>query len=218
MDGQGAMALTDEGTRTRTRQKVPRGYQDAFVEAYRSYYPRVFAYIYSRIGNVELSKDLVAEVFEKAYVKGHSVREPAAYETWLFMVARNMVIGHYRRNKRESERIDRMKESLWLSEHPSNPEDDALRSEAVSNLMRHLRRLSQRDQELLSLRFDGELTYSEIGRVLKMSPASVRVSIFRALKRLRNLMKEEKERLDALARPAGRNADCTERQTAERLP
>lgn len=218
MDGQGAMALTEEGAQTRTRQKVPRGYEDAFVEAYRSYYPKIFAYVYSRIGNVELSKDLVAEVFEKAYVKGHTVREPAAYETWLFTVATRIVIGHRRRLEREIKGMDRMKESLWLSDRRPNPEDDALRSDAVSNLMRHLRRLSQRDQELLSLKFDGELTYSEIGRVLKMSRVNVRVSIFRALKRLRNLMEEEEKRLDAGTRPAGWNAGCTERQTAERLP
>ncbi len=205
MDKQGTMALTEGGARTGGLQKVPRGYQDAFVEAYGSYYTRIFAYIYSRIGNVEISKDLVAEVFEKAYVKGQTVREPAAYETWLFMVAKNVVIGNHRRNKRESEGMGRMKESVWLLDRRSDPEDDVLRNEAVSNLMRHLRSLSQRDQELLSLKFDGELTYAEIGCVLKMSMVNVRVSIFRALKRLRSLMEEE-ERLDAVARPAGGNA------------
>ena len=161
------------------------------MEAYERYYTKVFAYVYSRVGNVELTKDLVAEVFEKAYVKGHGVREPAAYATWLFMIAKNVVIGHYRRQKRENNGIDKVKESLWLSDRPPDPEGGALRSEAVSKLMGRLRKLSQRDQELLSLKFEGELSYAEISRVLRLSEVNVRVSIFRALKRLRSLMEEE---------------------------
>ncbi len=165
-------------------------YEAAFVDAYERYYTRVFAYVYSRVGNVELSKDLTAEVFEKAYVKGHSVRESAAYSTWLFMIAKNAVIGHYRRHKRESSGINKIRESMWLTERDSDPERDALHGEAVSNLMRHLRQLSQRDQELLSLKFEGGLSYAEISSVLRLSEVNVRVSIFRALKRLRSLMQE----------------------------
>jgi RNA polymerase sigma-70 factor (ECF subfamily) len=198
-DEQGAMAITEGGARTGTRHRVTRGYQDAFVEAYGSYYPRIFAYVYSRIGNVEISKDLVAEVFEKAYMKGQTVREPAAYETWLFTVAKRVVIGHHRRLVRQSRGMDNMKESLLLSDHRSDPEAVALRNEAASNLMRHVRRLSQRDQDLLALKFDGEQTYSEIGHVLKMSSVNVRVSIFRALKRLRRMLEEER-----LAAPSAR--------------
>ncbi len=199
MDEQGATALTEGGSRTGTRRRLTKGYQDAFVEVYRRYYPRIFAYVYSRIGNVELSRDLVAEVFESAYVKGHTVREPAAYHAWLFTVAKRVVIGHHRRLVRQSRGMDNMMNSLRLSDHPSDPEAAALRSEAASNLMRHLRRLSQRDQDLLSFKFDGELTYSEIGHVLKMSSVNVRVSIFRALKRLRRMFEEER-----LASPSAR--------------
>ncbi len=67
--------------------------------------------------------------------------------------------------------------------------------------MRHVRRLSQRDQDLLALKFDGELSDAEIGCVLKMSKVNVRVSIFRALRRLRSLMEEEREWATAYRSP-----------------
>jgi RNA polymerase sigma-70 factor (ECF subfamily) len=165
-------------------------YDSAFARAYEQYYTKVFAFIYSRVGNVELTKDLVAEVFEKAYLKGHDLREPAAYVTWLFTIAKNAVIGHYRRHKREINRTEKVKEHLWLSERPSDPEQEAIHSESVGQLMRELRNLSRRDQELLSLKFEGELSYAEIARVLGLSDVNVRVSIFRALRRLRTLMEK----------------------------
>ena len=192
MEGQGATVLGD-GTAVRTGagRSVQSAYQTAFVEAYERYYNKVFAYVYSRVGNVEVAKDLTAEVFEKAYVNGHNLREPAAYVTWLFIITKNVVVGHYRQHKRETDGINKMKESLWLAGGPSNPEVDALRGETVSNLMSYVRKLSRRDQELLALKFEGELSYAEISRVLNMSEVNVRVSIYRALKRLRELMTDE---------------------------
>jgi len=203
MEGQGATVLR-EGTavRTGTGRSVQSAYQAAFVEAYERHYTKVFAYVYSRVGNVEVAKDLTAEVFEKAYVKGRSVREAAAYATWLFMIARNVVVGHYRQHKREINGMNRMKESLWLTGGSSSPEDNALRGETVSSLMSHVRKLSRRDQELLALKFEGELSYAEISRVLKISEVNVRVSIFRALKRLRELMTDA--RLAALKKSGAR--------------
>ena len=191
MESQEAVALAGGGLRVGIGRKAADGYQQAFIRAYECHYTKLLAYIYSRVGNVELAKDLTAEVFEKAYVKGHSVREAAAYTTWLFMIAKNVVIGHYRRQKREANGLNKVKDSVWLSERPADPEADTLRGEAVSSLMRHLRRLSDRDQELLALKFEGELSYGEISCVLKLSEVNVRVSIFRALKRLRNLMEED---------------------------
>ena len=191
MEGQATALLAGGASRAGVARKAAAGYQLAFIEAYERYYTKLFAYVYSRVGNVELAKDLTAEVFEKAYVKGHSVREAAAYTTWLFMIAKNVVIGHYRRQKRDNNGMNRVKDSLWLSERPHDPEANTLRGEAVSNLLRHLKRLSDRDQELLALKFEGELSYTEISRVLRLSEVNVRVSIFRALKRLRSLMEED---------------------------
>jgi RNA polymerase sigma-70 factor (ECF subfamily) len=191
MEAHDTAVLAGGGIGVRAERKTAGDYQRAFIEAYERHYTKLFAYVYSRVGNVELAKDLTAEVFEKAYVKGHSVREAAAYTTWLFMIAKNVVIGHYRRQKRENNGLARVKDSLWLSERQPDPETGALHGEEVSNLMRHLRKLSGRDQELLALKFEGELSYAEISRVLKISEVNVRVSIFRALKRLRGLMEED---------------------------
>src|SRR3990172_7012965 len=89
-------------------------YDGAFVQLYQSYYTRVFAYVYSRVGNVELAKDLTAEAFERAYLKGHGLRQAAAYQSWLFMIAKNIIMGHFRKQRREANAISRVKESLWL--------------------------------------------------------------------------------------------------------
>ena len=166
-------------------------YNTAFTEAYQTYYAKVFAFIYSRVENVELAKDLTAEVFGQAYLKGHGVREAAAYASWLFAIAKNVVVGHFRKQKRENNRMERFKESLWLAKEPVEPEEAAVRSDLVGQVVAQLKTLPRRDQELLALKFEGELTNAEIARVMRMSEVNVRVSIFRALSRLRERLGEE---------------------------
>jgi len=171
-------------------------YDAKFTTAYETYYTKVFAFIYSRVRDVELAKDLVASTFERAYVKGHEVREEAAYGAWLFMIAKNVIAGHFRRTSREANHIDRACTELRFVDGPPSPEDVLLRDERVGRLIAHIGTLPRRDQELLSLKFDAELTNTEIADVLHMTPLNVRVAIFRALKRLRVRMEAD---IDAAA-------------------
>lgn len=176
----------------RTREaagKAKERYEAAFTAAYEAYYGKLFAFIYSRTRDAELAKDIVASVFERAYTKGHEVREPAAYSAWLFMIAKNLISGHYRRAGREHNNLGRAGEELRFVDPPPGPEDSLLRDERVGTLIRFVRELAPRDQELISLKFDAELSNAEIAKIIGMTALNVRVAIFRALRRLRNKMK-----------------------------
>ena len=166
-------------------------YEDAFRLAYETHYTKIFAFVYSRVRETELARDIVSEVFEKAYVNGNTVRDAGAYSAWLFMIAKNSISAHFRKNTREMRHMDRAKNELHFVDGPPEPEDILLRSERIQQLMRHVRTLPARDQELISLKFDAELTHEEISRIMKMTSLNVRVSIFRALKKLKARMQAE---------------------------
>lgn len=182
-------------TMDRTATSTPRTatapaaqYDETFTQAYEMYYTKIFAFVYSRVHDVELAKDLVSNVFERAYTKGSAVRDQAAYAAWLFMIAKNAIAGHYRRNKREEGHLERAGNELRFVDGPRGPEDSTLLGEQITELMRQIRTLPRRDQEILSLKFDAEMTNAEIAKVMEMSALNVRVAMFRALKRLKNRM------------------------------
>ena len=195
-------------------------YDSAFVEAYHAYYPRVLGYVYNRVRNGDLAKDLTADIFARAYAKGDSVRDPAAYTGWLFAIARSVIAGHFRSNSREMKGLDRVKGSLWLSKPADNPEDRAVLGSQIDQLMRYFRMLSARDQEFLSLRFDAELTNAEIGQIMGMSEGNVRVRTFRALQKLRDLIKAEEAAQQPASAPEpslpGRHRSPAANRMAER--
>lgn len=195
-----AEAFTTNVTSIRESDKVrniaegpTRSAGDSFAAAFERYQARIFAFVYSRVRDVELAKDIVSAVFEKAYRKGQSVRDEAAYGSWLFVIAKNEIAGHFRKSQREHNRLLRVGDELRFADHAPDPEESMLRDERVGQLVKHLRQLPQRDQELLSLKFDAELTNAEIARIVGMSPLNVRVAVFRALRRLRKLMAQPEQ-------------------------
>jgi RNA polymerase sigma-70 factor (ECF subfamily) len=158
----------------------------AFTEKYNQYFTRVFAYIYGRVRNVHTAEDLVADVFERAYLKAGSLRNEEAFSTWLFTIARNVIISHGRRYGRESVvDPDVMKEIAPAS---ASVESEILMREEVATVAGLLRGLPQREQDIVSLKFDAELSNTQIAEIMELSEANVRVILFRTLRKLRDLM------------------------------
>src|SRR5947208_7315558 len=67
-----------------------------FTDLYHQYFPKVFAYVYGRVQDKEISLDIVSDVFEKAFIKMRSLRSPDSLGSWLFTISRNEVSSHWR--------------------------------------------------------------------------------------------------------------------------
>jgi RNA polymerase sigma-70 factor (ECF subfamily) len=167
---------------------------EAFSETYRRYFPRLFAYVYARVNNVQLTEDVVADVFERAYAKASSLRSKEAYSTWLFTIARNAIISHSRKHSRET--IVDPEIMRDMSPATTSVENDVLAREEQSDVARLLRGFPQREQDIISLKFDAELTNHQIAEIMELSEPNVRVIIFRTLRKLREMMLAERSRED----------------------
>lgn len=166
---------------------------ERFGERYRQFFSRVFAYIYGRVHNPSLAEDLVSEVFERAFLKADSLRNDDAFGTWIFTIARNVVTSHGRRRSREQ--TDTNSEALSsVASAAASVESQVLQQEAVATLMQYVRRLPQREQEILSLKFDAELSNQQIARILSLSEGNVRVILFRSLRKLRDMMRADADK------------------------
>jgi RNA polymerase sigma factor (sigma-70 family) len=163
---------------------------DAFSETYRRYFPRLFAYIYARVGNVHLTEDLVSDVFERAFAKADSLRNKDAYSTWLFTIARNAIISNARKHSRET--IVDPEIMREMSPATTSIETEVLAREEQSDVARLIREFPQREQDIISLKFDAELSNHQIAEIMDLSEPNVRVIIFRTLRKLRELMTIER--------------------------
>jgi RNA polymerase sigma factor (sigma-70 family) len=165
---------------------------DSFAEKYRQFFPRVFAYIYARVGNVHLTEDLSADVFERAYTKADSLRNDDAFSTWLFTIARNVIISHGRKHYRETiVDPDVMKE---IAPSSISVETEVMMREDLKDVARLVQGFPQREQDIIALKFDAELSNPQIAEIMGLSEPNVRVIIFRTLRKLRELLVAERQR------------------------
>jgi RNA polymerase sigma-70 factor (ECF subfamily) len=186
--------------RTKARASAPaaevgarNGQIREFADLYDQYFPKVFAYVYGKVQHKEAALDIVSDVFEKAFVKKQSLRSADAFGSWLFTIARNEVASHWRKEKPAAKA---MQDAAWNNElinQPPSPEDTLLHRERLHHLVELLRQLPPREQEIISLKFDAELTNREIAGILDTSEVNVRVTVFRALRKLRERMEKQPE-------------------------
>jgi len=164
--------------------------QDRFVETYKQYYPRLYAYIYARVGNPHQSEDIVSDVFERVYLKLDSLRDRDALATWLFTIARNAIVSYVRKHSRET--IVGNDVIGELSPATASVESEVMHREDLAGVARAVRTFSQREQDIVSLKFDAELANAQIGQIMGLTEQNVRVIIFRTIRKLRTIMAAER--------------------------
>jgi RNA polymerase sigma factor (sigma-70 family) len=156
----------------------------AFVAIYDHYFPRVYNYVRYRVREADAADDITSEIFERAWSNmGRYRPERAPLAVWLFAIARNAVNDHLRAEWRRR----------WLPfeamrDHPGNdpqPEEIAARNETRTRLLSAVARLTQRERDILGLKFGAGLTNRNIGELAGLSESNVGVILYRAVRRLR---------------------------------
>ena len=162
------------------------GQANDYTELYRQYLPRILNYIRLRVDGEDLAQDLTAEVFERAVSKQHTLRHREAFGAWLFRIARTTVAGYYR------QRCPLVPLELAEDQQASDPSpaEAVMRGEELSRLRDALVTLSEREQEIIRLKFGGGLGNQEIGKVLRLRAGHVAVILYRALRKLRAQLQE----------------------------
>ena len=159
---------------------------DAFAEKYRQFFPRVFAYVYGRVHNVHVAEDLVADVFEKVFLKADTLRNDEAFSTWMFTIARNVIISHGRKRSRET--IVDPEVMREIAPSSASVESEVLMQEELDSVGELLKDFPQRERDIISLKFDAELSNTQIAQIMDLTEANVRVILFRTLRKMREVL------------------------------
>lgn len=156
----------------------------AFGELYERYHPRVYRYVYHRVGNSTDAEDITAIVFMKALEALPNFQSRrSGFAPWLFRITRNSVVDHYRRGRRQ--------EPIEGVEHhapDADPLHHALGSESRAELHALVHDLSPDQRDVILLRFTADLSFTEIASILKKNEPAVRMLLHRGLRKLKAVM------------------------------
>jgi RNA polymerase sigma-70 factor (ECF subfamily) len=163
--------------RTIMTQALPIDWNRVYLE----HAPRVYNYFRFRLGSNADVEDLTSRTFEKAWrAREKYRRDLAGFSTWLFKIAQNIAIDHLRARRNEVP-ID---ESLQLATE-TTPESDAESSSNLTRLAALTRDLSDRDRNLLALKYGAVATNREIAKLTGLSESNVGTLLYRLVQTLR---------------------------------
>jgi RNA polymerase sigma-70 factor, ECF subfamily len=163
----------------------------AFGDLYLACLPAVYRYIQFRVGDESLAQDVTELTFLRAWEARGRYRPGATpILGWLYRIARNAVIDHYR-TARSSLPLD-----PGLADGEADVAHAAERHEERRRLVALVERLGSTDRDVLTMRFVLGMSHIEVAAELKRSPGSIRIIQYRALRKLRRWLQEADRHAD----------------------
>lgn len=169
--------------------KAKQGDREAFGSLYDLYAPRIYRFIFLKTDRND-AEDLLHEVFLSAW-KGMNRYEPTAFPftSWLYQIARNRVIDHYRA-ARPNVSLDELMANnalpVALASTANNAMMNALHQKfELHQIMEAVRELGEEQQTVIIMRFVEDMPPEEIALAMGKTASGVRLIQHRALKKLK---------------------------------
>jgi RNA polymerase sigma-70 factor (ECF subfamily) len=171
----------EESIVRRAQQRDPA----ALTQLYEENFDKIYRYIVLKIGDRTEAEDMTQQVFLNALKSISSFRwQGMPFSAWLFRIAHNQVVDYYRKKSRHA--TVPLDDSLAAG--GSDPGRIAERKVEIEHLALATRKLTKAQQEVISLRFAGELSVAEAARVMGRSEGAVKALQHSAIVALRRVM------------------------------
>ena len=160
----------------------------AFAALYDEHLNSVYRFVFFKVSDATLAEDLTAEVFSKAWenIDRFEWRD-LPFQHWLLRVARNVVVDYWRAHRRFPASLDGLYE---LPSEAPTPDEVVARDSEVERVRTALKSLPDDQRDVLILRFIEGYSHADAAQVVGKSVVAVRQIQVRALRALREVMRE----------------------------
>ena len=163
----------------RLLKRAQRGESEAFAVLYRDNVQAIFRYVFYRVSHAPLAEDLTGDVFIRA-LKGISSYQDQGkpFVAWLYRIAHDRVVDHYRQQKRQPETPLADDAELPVS---SNMDASVLRRQAARALREAITELTDEQQQVIILRFIEGQRLEMVAQVMGKNANAIKQLQHRAL-------------------------------------
>ena len=175
-------------------QRCRRRDHAAFDQVVSRYKARLFNYVCRMVGSSEEAEDITQEVFVRMYQSLDTFRSDASLSTWLFRIANNLCIDHFRRSRKLRAHAYSLDEPLGGGDEGERPEiadttQEPFRALAQGELSERMEQaiaaLPEKLRAVLILHDIEDVPYEEIARIVACPLGTVKSRLFHARMHLR---------------------------------
>jgi len=163
--------------------RVLKGDRQAYAMLVEEYKSPIYNLAYRMTGNSEDADDLTQETFIRAYQYLWRYDTRRKFFTWLYTLALNLIRTHFKKNK-NNKSSEELSANLLADKNPS-PETELIETQEINVC---LLRLEYESRLLLIMKFYQGLTFEEIAQITGKSLSAVKMSVYRGLEKLKELM------------------------------
>jgi RNA polymerase sigma-70 factor (ECF subfamily) len=157
-------------------------------QAFLDWHEDIYSYVYYRCGRrQQVAEDIAQEAFLRAWKHRESFDDNrASLKTWIYTIARNLVIDEYKKNSHKFE-VNGEQDLEQPDTEASDPDAPIM----LNFVLNKINQLNSEEQELLTLRFINECELEEISKIINKNYNSTKVAVHRALQKLKLLIDKQ---------------------------
>ncbi len=168
-------------------KKIRGGNYNAFGLLINKYQNYVYAILRQLLKSNEDAEEAYQDTFMKVYRSLESYNEKAKFSSWLYRIAYNTGLDYLKKKKRTTELIDNI-------ENQGDGHHNGQETRDLKRILRKLvRQLPQEEAVIITLFYFEENTVKEIAEITGISESNIKTKLFRARKKMRAMIPEEKE-------------------------
>jgi RNA polymerase sigma-70 factor (family 1) len=177
------MAIAPLSNETELILKISKGDKRAFTALFEGYYKSLAAFIFKLTESMEITEEIVQDVFIKVWLKRESLNEINSFSNYLFILSKNKTLNYLRKQARYSTHFQSLEKELETdirAEEENDIYEDfrLLIDDAIERLPQQQRRIYQMS------RFE-RLKYEEIAQQLNLSAETVKKHMYLATKTIK---------------------------------
>lgn len=163
-------------------KKCQSGDMSSFEELYDAYAEKIYRFLYYRTKNRETAEDLTSDTFFKAMRGIQRDNDIKQFRAWLYKIANNTLIDHYRTRKNHVSLDD---EETMEVKDPQNIEKDSENKLLLEKVQQELEKLTETQRQIVTMRVWDGLSYKEISEIVGKTEGNCKVIFSRATGQLR---------------------------------
>lgn len=176
-------------------EKLKKSDRTVFEEIFNKYYKIIFVYVMKMCRDFDIAEDVTQNAFLSLWTKREKINIHTSIKKYLFSIARNFYIDHYRKLEREKNSF-----SLYQYQQKEATRMEMYEAEDTSEDIRLMKALIEelppKCKEILLLSKEKGLKYKEIADQLNISLKTVESQMYIAMKKLREGFKEARNKED----------------------
>lgn len=159
----------------------------SFEDIFRRYYPHLLAFVERQVGDRDLAKDFVQDVFFKLYESELCFPSEPSLKSWLYKASRNAALDYLRHLKVRDDNQLLMAEAMMYS----GEIDESISEELAQRVNEAINSLPPQCSQIIRMNIIDGKKYSEISAELGISINTIKTQIFRGYKKLRESLSDD---------------------------